>query len=219
MRTDATQLLNGESIVRESGVSRANLVFVLCVDVLIIGIAELAVVLIMSVMGALMSLAGPASASSWAQLSLTAVLVAPLAMLCAVAWMLMDALSARYTLTDRRLIVSRGVVSRAVSQAELYRVQDVHVHQNFVARLLNYGHVYVETAGTVGIIRLGFVDDPTGWSHSLYEARTPSPVTSLGLRHQPPRSATRAARRFQVRIRWPTSSDRRPRLSSVGAFC
>ena len=52
-----------------------------------------------------------------------------------------------------------------------------HVRQNFAGRILNYGHVYVETAGTSGAIALKYVNDPAGWAHALYEQRQTAPLT------------------------------------------
>lgn len=87
--------------------------------------------------------------------------------------------SACYTLTNRRLMTQYGILARQITQAELNRVQNVHVEQTLSGRLLNYGDVYVETAGAIGILRLRFVSDPAGWAASLYETVSPA-ATAVG---------------------------------------
>jgi uncharacterized membrane protein YdbT with pleckstrin-like domain len=55
-----------------------------------------------------------------------------------------------WTLTTRRIISRQqnGLFNRVVSELELYRVQDVTVEQKgFLPTILNYGDLYVQTAG------------------------------------------------------------------------
>ena len=55
-----------------------------------------------------------------------------------------------WTITNRRIISreQRGLFNRVVSEFELYRVQDVTVEQKgIVATMLNFGDLYVQTAG------------------------------------------------------------------------
>lgn len=56
-----------------------------------------------------------------------------------------------WTITNKRIISreQRGLFNRLVSELELYRVQDVSVEQKgFLPTILNYGDLYVQTAGT-----------------------------------------------------------------------
>jgi uncharacterized membrane protein YdbT with pleckstrin-like domain len=53
-----------------------------------------------------------------------------------------------YTITDRRLNITRGIVSREVQQTRLERVQNVNFNQTVVQRALQVGDVDFDTAGS-----------------------------------------------------------------------
>ena len=52
-----------------------------------------------------------------------------------------------YTITNRRLHIRRGVVSREVQETRLERVQNVNYSQGFLERVLQIGDVDFDTAG------------------------------------------------------------------------
>ena len=54
--------------------------------------------------------------------------------------------STRYSITDRRLRIQRGIVSRNVEETRVDRVQNVSVSQNVVERILQVGTVDFDTA-------------------------------------------------------------------------
>jgi uncharacterized membrane protein YdbT with pleckstrin-like domain len=54
----------------------------------------------------------------------------------------------RYTITNRRLHIKRGIVSREVQETRLERVQNVNYHQGVLQRVLQVGDVDFDTAGT-----------------------------------------------------------------------
>ena len=53
-----------------------------------------------------------------------------------------------YTITDRRLNIKRGIVSREVKETRLERVQNVNYNQSVFQRILQVGDVDFDTAGT-----------------------------------------------------------------------
>ena len=53
-----------------------------------------------------------------------------------------------YTITDRRLNIKRGIISREVQQTRLERVQNVNYNQTLVQRALRVGDVDFDTAGS-----------------------------------------------------------------------
>jgi uncharacterized membrane protein YdbT with pleckstrin-like domain len=53
----------------------------------------------------------------------------------------------RFTITDQRLRIQRGIVSRAVQQTRIDRVQNVNTHQTAIQRMLRVGGVDFDTAG------------------------------------------------------------------------
>ena len=96
--------------------------------------------------------------------------------------------STTYTITDRRLNIKRGVVSREVQETRLERVQNVNYNQSVYQRVMQIGDVDFDTAATddynfvfVGVADPGDVvhrvDQATGatgaGSHGLGEAQPP----------------------------------------------
>lgn len=67
----------------------------------------------------------------------------------------------RFTITDQRLRIQRGIISRSVQQTRIDRVQNVNTQQSAVQRLLQVGTVDFDTAGTddASFVFNG-VDDP-----------------------------------------------------------
>jgi len=53
-----------------------------------------------------------------------------------------------YTITNRRLNIRRGIVSRRIQEARLERVQNVNTSQGVIERILQVGKVDFDTAGT-----------------------------------------------------------------------
>ena len=51
-----------------------------------------------------------------------------------------------YTITDRRLNIKRGIVSRTIQETRLERVQNVNYNQSVVQRMLQIGDVDFDTA-------------------------------------------------------------------------
>jgi len=94
-----------------------------------------------------------------------------------------------YTITDRRLNIKRGIVSREVQETRLERVQNVNYRQSVYQRLMQIGDVDFDTAATddynfvfAGVadpeIVVHRVDQATGASaagtHGLGEAQSPT---------------------------------------------
>jgi uncharacterized membrane protein YdbT with pleckstrin-like domain len=55
-------------------------------------------------------------------------------------------ISTRYSITDRRLRIQRGIVARNVEEARIERVQNVNVRQSILERLLQVGTIDFDTA-------------------------------------------------------------------------
>lgn len=51
-----------------------------------------------------------------------------------------------YTITDRRLHIKKGIVSRTIQETRLERVQNVNYHQGVIQRVLQVGDVDFDTA-------------------------------------------------------------------------
>jgi len=70
----------------------------------------------------------------------------------------------RYTISDQRIHIRTGIVSRQEHSTQLARVQNVNVSQSIFQRMLGIGDVDWDTAGTEtsgADFRLRSVDDPS----------------------------------------------------------
>ena len=89
-----------------------------------------------------------------------------------------------YMLTDHRIVVRRGILSRFTESIALDRVQDSGVRQRLLARLLKFGDVEIESAGRDGTEVLHHIADPAGFGNDLLIAiearRLGQPVPGVG---------------------------------------
>ena len=93
-----------------------------------------------------------------------------------------------YTITDRRLNIKRGIVSREIQETRLERVQNVNYSQSVFQRLLQVGDVDFDTAAgdDYNFVFAG-VADPGDVVHSVDQATGTSAAGTHGLgQAQPP---------------------------------
>jgi uncharacterized membrane protein YdbT with pleckstrin-like domain len=93
-----------------------------------------------------------------------------------------------YTITDRRLNIKRGIVSREVQETRLERVQNVNYRQSVYQRVMQIGDVDFDTAATddYNFVFAG-VADPADVVHSVDQATGAGASGTHGLGEpQPP---------------------------------
>lgn len=93
-----------------------------------------------------------------------------------------------YTITDRRLNIKRGIVSREVQETRLERVQNVNYKQSVYQRAMQIGDVDFDTAAgdDYNFVFAG-VADPQDVVHSVDQATGANAAGSHGLGEaQPP---------------------------------
>jgi len=105
----------------------------------------------------------------------------------------------RYTITDRRLNIKRGIVSRTIQETRLERVQNVNFNQGVFQRILQIGDVDFDTAAgdDYNFIFAG-VADPEDVVHQVDQATqggtpglgepTAAPPQTAPTQQQPPAS-------------------------------
>ena len=76
-----------------------------------------------------------------------------------------------YVLTTERIIVRDGIVSRGGIEIPLENINNVLFQQNVVERLLGYGDVLIESAGSQGQSRLTDIPDPEAFQSEVYRVR------------------------------------------------
>jgi uncharacterized membrane protein YdbT with pleckstrin-like domain len=99
-----------------------------------------------------------------------------------------------YTITDRRLNIKRGIVSREIQETRLERVQNVNYRQSVFQRVVQIGDVDFDTAATddYNFVFVG-VADPGEVVHSVDQATGASAAGSHGLgQAQPPAAPPQA---------------------------
>ncbi len=76
-------------------------------------------------------------------------------------WGLIRRISTTYTITNRRLTIRSGLLSREMHETRLERVQNVNSHQRLLERLLRVGTVDFDTAASGSYdFKFRGVDDP-----------------------------------------------------------
>src|SRR5680860_157402 len=89
-----------------------------------------------------------------------------------------------YTITDRRLNIKRGIISREIQETRLERVQNVNYRQGVIQRLLRIGDVDFDTASTGDDYNFVFagVANPSDVVHQVDAATGLDPVSYTHLR-------------------------------------
>lgn len=82
-------------------------------------------------------------------------------------YMIVRSASAKYTLTNLRLTKTTGLLTKNCVLVPLEQIQDVRLHMPLLGRLLGYGFVTVQTAGTTGEVTLRYVARPAEWLASI----------------------------------------------------
>ena len=87
----------------------------------------------------------------WADFSATVtVVIVGIVALVTVVWAFLETIRWKYTVTNRRVFVRRGLVSINEQTARLDRVQDITLHQTLFDRLFGVGKLAIDTAGSSG---------------------------------------------------------------------
>lgn len=76
-----------------------------------------------------------------------------------------------YLLTTERIVVRRGLLARTGTEIPLESITNVLFNQRAVERLLGYGDVLVESAGSQGQSRLEDIPEPEAFQSQIYRAR------------------------------------------------
>jgi uncharacterized membrane protein YdbT with pleckstrin-like domain len=61
---------------------------------------------------------------------------------------LVKRIATTYSITNQRLHIKRGIISRKLQQTRIERVQNVNINQSVIQRILRVGKVDFDTAGT-----------------------------------------------------------------------
>ncbi len=76
----------------------------------------------------------------------------------------------RWAVTDHRIILKRGLITRNTQELNVNNVEQVRVHQSVMGRLLDYGQIEVTGTGE-GTIYLPPTTDPIAFRRAIETAR------------------------------------------------
>lgn len=94
-----------------------------------------------------------------------------------------------YVLTTERIVQRDGVISRGGTEIPLESINNVLFNQTIVERLLGYGDVLIESAGSMGQSRLTDIPDPEAFQSQVYRAREARSLQLQGPNGGAPRDA------------------------------
>lgn len=97
--------------------------------------------------------------------------------------------SITYTLTNQRILLESGILSRQEKVIPIDRVQDCSTRQSIVGRILGYGHVEIDAAGAQGAEVLERLPNPGTFRDQVFiqseqrrgggmPAASPAPVSA-----------------------------------------
>lgn len=99
-------------------------------------------------------------------------------------WRVLQWRAAKTVVTDRRLFQASGVLTRKVSSMPLARMTDLTYRRPFLGRLLGYGDIIIESAGSeLGVHRLSHLPRPDRFYRTvtqLVSEVTPGPADRFG---------------------------------------
>jgi uncharacterized membrane protein YdbT with pleckstrin-like domain len=76
--------------------------------------------------------------------------------------------SESFTLTDQRVLLDKGILSRSSKVIPLDRIQDVATVQTLLGRLLHYGRVEIDAAGAAGAEVLDDIPRPNVFRDQVF---------------------------------------------------
>jgi uncharacterized membrane protein YdbT with pleckstrin-like domain len=96
----------------------------------------------------------------------TLAVVAILGLALIVVWVRWNSRS--FTVTDRRVILDTGVLSRSSKVIALDRVQDISTNQSLLGRVLGYGQIEIDSAGAAGAEVLAALPAPQRFRDEVF---------------------------------------------------
>lgn len=63
----------------------------------------------------------------------------------------LDRRGRKYTVTSRRITAKKGILTKTVDEVNIAHIRSMNVRQSLWGRMMNYGDIFIGTAGTDGI--------------------------------------------------------------------
>ncbi len=76
----------------------------------------------------------------------------------------------RFTLTNKKMYIEKGILRYTLNEIQLIRVQDVYLRQSIIERLLGLGSVVLKSSDrTAEVTIIGSISKPHERKHSISE--------------------------------------------------
>lgn len=69
-------------------------------------------------------------------------------------------LKTEFVVTDKRLLVKKGIISVTADETTLDKVQNISLRQTILGRIFGYGTILIQTGATFGRDRISYVKNP-----------------------------------------------------------
>jgi uncharacterized membrane protein YdbT with pleckstrin-like domain len=61
-------------------------------------------------------------------------------------WRWLENLASKFSITEERLIIRRGIIAKSVDEIELYRIKDVRINFSIINQLAGIGHLTISSS-------------------------------------------------------------------------
>lgn len=79
--------------------------------------------------------------------------------------------SEEYIVTSRRIIQTKGVLTKQVSDSSLEKINDVMLSQTVLGRMLDFGDLEILTGSELGVNKLDRIQNPVGFKVAMMNAK------------------------------------------------
>jgi len=66
--------------------------------------------------------------------------------LAIIAWIWLDNMASKFEITEERLVIRRGIISKSIDEIELYRIKDVRIDFSIVNQLAGIGRITISSS-------------------------------------------------------------------------
>jgi uncharacterized membrane protein YdbT with pleckstrin-like domain len=84
---------------------------------------------------------------------------------------LLNWLSEEYIITNRRILQTKGVLTKQVFDSSLEKINDVMLSQTLLGRMFNYGDLEIMTGSELGINKLSRITRPVQFKVAMMNAK------------------------------------------------
>jgi hypothetical protein len=108
--------------------------------------------------------------TTWLAIAIIALIISILPLVNTVRTYL-DWFNERYAITNRRVMLIRGIINKHVSDSALEKVNDVVLEQSVIGRLLGYGDVEIITGSDIGVNEFHRIANPVRFKREMLNAK------------------------------------------------